>query len=78
LVCSGAGNLAVHHRQLVAKDVDLDVLVGWFGTEADQTQNMPYNEENDRGGYASHPGRCPLWLLRAAILCLHPSVDPLD
>ena len=68
-----ADKLAVKHRQLVAQDGDLDVLVVWFGTEADQPEDVSYNEEHDRAGHASHPGRCPSWLLRAAILYLHPS-----
>jgi hypothetical protein len=29
--------LAVQHCQLVAQNGDLDVLVVWFGTEADQS-----------------------------------------
>src|SRR6267378_8360741 len=59
-------------RQLVAKNGDLDVLVVWFGTEADQPEDV-VQRGNDRGGHASHPGRCPSWLLRAAILYLHRS-----
>jgi hypothetical protein len=57
----------------VAQDGDLDVLLIWFGTEADQTENVPYNEEDDRASHAGYPARCPSWLLRAAILYLHPS-----
>jgi hypothetical protein len=67
------GNLAVKQRQLVAQDGDLDVLVVWFGTEADQSEDAPYKEEDDSRGHAGHLGRCPSWLLRAAILWLHPS-----
>src|ERR1700704_863222 len=67
------GNLAVKHRQLVAKDGNLDVLIVWFGTETDQPEDASYKEEDDGGGHAGHPGRCPSWLLRTAILCLHPS-----
>jgi hypothetical protein len=37
---------------------------------------MPYNEEDDGGGHASHPRGCLSWLLTAVILCLHPSVGP--
>jgi hypothetical protein len=33
-VRSEASDLAMRHRQLVAQDGDLDVLVVWFGTEA--------------------------------------------
>ena len=61
------------HRQVVAHDSNLDVLVVGFRIETDQTENLPNNEEDDRGGHAGHPGRCPSWLLRAGILYLHPS-----
>jgi hypothetical protein len=70
---AGVDNLAAQHRQLVAKNGDLDVLGAWFGTEADQPEDPPYNKEDEGGGHASHPGRCPSWLVRAAILYLQPS-----
>jgi type II secretory pathway predicted ATPase ExeA len=34
---------------------------------------VPYDEKDDGGGHAGHPARCLSWLLRAAILYLHPS-----
>jgi hypothetical protein len=65
--------LAVQHCQLVAQDGDLDVLAVWFGTEGDQTEDVSYKKESKGGGHANDPGRCLSWLLRAAILNLHPS-----
>ncbi len=45
--------MAVQNCQLVAQEGDLDILFVWFGTGADQPEDAPYNEEDDRGG---HPG----------------------
>jgi len=70
---AGAGNLAAKHRQLVAQDGDLDVLDVWFRTEAHQPENAPYEEEDEGRGHAGDPRTCPSRLLRATILCLHPS-----
>jgi hypothetical protein len=67
------GNLAVQHSKLVAQDGDLDVLVVWLGTEADQPKDASYEEEHEDRGHAGHPASCTSWLLRAAFLCLHPS-----
>ena len=72
-----AGNLTVQHRQLVAQDGDLEILVVWLGTQADQPQDAPYEEEHEGRGHAGHLASCISWLLRAAILSLHPSgLDP--
>jgi hypothetical protein len=68
-----AASLPVQHCQLVAQDGDLDVLVVWFGTEADQPKDSSYEEEHEGRGHAGHPASCPSWLLRAAILYLDPS-----
>ncbi len=65
--------MAVQHRHLVAQDGDLDVFVVWFGTETDQIEDASYKEKGKGGGHAGPPARCPSWLLRAAILYLHPS-----
>ena len=51
------GNLAVQHRQLVAKDCNLDVLIVWSGTETDQPEDASYEEEDDGRGHVGHPGR---------------------
>jgi hypothetical protein len=42
------GNLPVQHRQLVAQDGNLDILVVGLGTDADHSDDLPYNEEDDR------------------------------
>src|SRR5882762_5338898 len=68
-----AGNLAVQHCQLVAQDSDLDVLVVGPGTQVDQPEDASYEEEHEGRGHAGHPASCTSWLLRAAVLCLHPS-----
>jgi len=61
---AGTDNLAVQHRQLVARDGDLDILVVRFGPEADQPEDAPYEKKQD-GGRPGPSAHCRSWMPQA-------------